>query len=233
MVEDAKALEEVVVVGYTTQRKATITGSVATITTKDLKQSPTANLTNALAGRMPGLMANQFSGGEPGVDGADLRIRGASTYGDQTPIFIIDGVERDDMAYLAPEEIETFTILKDASATAAYGIRGANGVVVITTKRGQASEKPSVSFKASVGTNSPAKFPEYLGSAQYAELYNEARMNMGVDPSSPDLFSTNVIEDFKMGKDIIGIILIMLSNQVFSRIIVCLSEAAPNAPVTM
>ena len=78
------------------------------------------------------------------------------------------------MAYLAPEEIETFTILKDASATAAYGIRGANGVVVITTKRGQASEKPSVSFKASVGTNSPAKFPEYLGSAQYAELYNEA-----------------------------------------------------------
>lgn len=75
MVEDAKALEEVVVVGYTTQRKATITGSVATITTKDLKQSPTANLTNALAGRMPGLMANQFSGGEPGVDGADLRIR--------------------------------------------------------------------------------------------------------------------------------------------------------------
>ena len=141
MVEDAKALEEVVVVGYTTQRKATITGSVATITTKDLKQSPTANLTNALAGRMPGLMANQFSGGEPGVDGADLRIRGASTYGDQTPIFIIDGVERDDMAYLAPEEIETFTILKDASATAAYGIRGANGVVVITTKRGQASEQ--------------------------------------------------------------------------------------------
>lgn len=90
-----------------------------------------------------------------------------------------------------------------------------------------------MSFKASVGTNSPAKFPEYLGSAQYAELYNEARMNMGVDPSSPDLFSTNVIEDFKMGKDIIGIILIMLSNQVFSRIIVCLSEAAPNAPVTM
>ena len=115
MVEDAKALEEVVVVGYTTQRKATITGSVATITTKDLKQSPTANLTNALAGRMPGLMANQFSGGEPGVDGADLRIRGASTYGDQTPIFIIDGVERDDMAYLAPEEIETLNAYQNGN----------------------------------------------------------------------------------------------------------------------
>lgn len=200
MVEDSKALEEVVVVGYATQKKATITGSIATITTKDLKQSPTANLTNALAGRMPGLMANQFSGGEPGVDNADLRIRGASTYGNQTPIFIIDGVERDDMAYLSPEEIETFTILKDASATAAYGIRGANGVIVITTKRGQASEKPTVSFKASAGVNSPVKFPEYLGSAQYAELYNEARINMGVAPGSSELFSDATIEDFKNGK---------------------------------
>ena len=103
MVEDSKALEEVVVVGYTTQKKATITGSVSTITTKDLKQSPTANLNNALAGRMPGLMVNQFGGGEPGVDRADLRIRGMGTYGDKSPIVIVDGVERD-MSYLAPED---------------------------------------------------------------------------------------------------------------------------------
>lgn len=199
LIEDTKALEEVVVVGYVTQKKATITGFVATITTKDLKQSPTANLTNALAGRLPGLMANQFSGGEPGVDGADIRIRGVSTYGDQSPIVIVDGVERD-MTYLAPEEIETFTILKDASATAAYGIRGANGVIVVTTKRGKASEKPSVNFKASVGTNSPAKFPKYLGSADYATLYNEARINSGVDPSSSDLFSPAVIENFRKAK---------------------------------
>lgn len=199
LVEDAKALEEVVVVGYVTQKKATITGSVATITTKDLKQSPTANLTNALAGRLPGLMANQFSGGEPGVDGADIRIRGVSTYGDQSPIVIVDGVERD-MTYLSPEEIETFTILKDASATAAYGIRGANGVIVVTTKRGKASGKPSVNFKASVGTNSPAKFPRYLGSADYATLYNEARVNSGADPSSSDLFSQDVIANFRKAK---------------------------------
>lgn len=112
---------------------------MATITTKDLKQSPTANLNNALAGRMPGLMVNQFNGGEPGVDKADIRIRGMATYGDQSPIVIVDGVERD-MSYLAPEEIETFTILKDASATAPYGVRGANGVIIITTKRGKASE---------------------------------------------------------------------------------------------
>lgn len=140
LLEDSKALEEVVVVGYATQKKATITGSISTITTKDLKQSPAANITNALAGRMPGLMVNQFSGGEPGADKADINIRGFGTYGNSSPIIIIDGVERD-MSYLAPEEIETFTILKDASATAAYGVRGANGVILITTKRGKAQEK--------------------------------------------------------------------------------------------
>ncbi len=201
LVEDSKALEEVVVVGYTTQRKATITGSVATITTKDLKQSPTANINNALAGRMPGLMVNQFSGGEPGVDVADVNIRGMGTYGDKSPIVIVDGVERD-MSYLSAEEIETFTILKDASATAAYGIRGANGVIIVTTKRGQAQEKATVNFKASVGTNHPVKFPQYLGSADYATLYNEAMINSNpsTDPSSLTLFSEQSIENFRKAK---------------------------------
>ena len=138
--EDTKALQEVVVVGYTKQRKETMVGSVATITTKDLTQSPTANINNALAGRLPGLIVNQYAGGEPGVDQSELFIRGKSTYGNQGAIVIVDGIERD-MSYLAPDEIETFTILKDASATAAYGIRGANGVIVITTKRGKAAEK--------------------------------------------------------------------------------------------
>ena len=201
LIEDSKALEEVVVVGYTTQKKATITGSVSTITTKDLKQSPTANINNALAGRMPGLMANQFGGGEPGVDRADLRIRGMGTYGDKSPIVIVDGVERD-MSYLSPEEIETFTILKDASATAPYGVRGANGVIIITTKRGKASEKPSVNFKASVGFNEPVKFPTYLGSADYATLYNEAMINSNptTDPSLLELFSEQAIQNFRMAK---------------------------------
>ena len=201
LIEDSKALEEVVVVGYTTQRKATITGSVATITTRDLRQSPTANINNALAGRMPGLMVNQFSGGEPGVDVADIRIRGMGTYGDRSPIVIVDGVERD-MSYLSAEEIETFTILKDASATAAYGIRGANGVIIVQTKRGQAQEKATVNFKASVGTNHPVKFPKYLGSADYAMLYNEAMINSnpGTDPSSLTLFSEQSIENFRRAK---------------------------------
>ena len=201
MVEDTKALEEVVVVGYTTQKKATITGSISTITTKDLKQSPTANLNNALAGRMPGLMVNQFGGGEPGVDKADLRIRGIGTYGDKSPIVIVDGVERE-MSYLAPDEIETFTILKDASATAPYGVRGANGVIIITTKRGKASEKPSVNFKASAGTNAPVKFPKYLGSADYATLFNEAMVNTNptADPSQLELFKPESIENFRKAK---------------------------------
>lgn len=201
LTEDSKALEEVVVVGYTTQKKATITGSVATITTKDLKQSPTANINNALAGRMPGLMVNQFSGGEPGVDVADVNIRGIGTYGDKSPIVIVDGVERD-MSYLSAEEIETFTILKDASATAAYGIRGANGVIIVQTKRGQAQEKATVNFKASYGSNNPVKFPKYLGSADYATLYNEAMINSNpeTDPSTLTLFSSQAIENFKKAK---------------------------------
>ncbi|WP_291590526.1 SusC/RagA family TonB-linked outer membrane protein [Bacteroides sp.] len=201
--EDAKALQEVVVVGYTKQRKETMIGSVATITTKDLTQSPTANINNALAGRLPGLIVNQYAGGEPGVDQSELFIRGKATYGNQSAIVIVDGIERD-MSYLAPDEIETFTILKDASATAAYGIRGANGVIVITTKRGKAAEKATVNLKASVGINQPIGFPEYLGSADYATLYNEARLNdakmTGADINSLNLFSQQAIDNFRRAK---------------------------------
>ena len=203
LVEDTQALQEVVVVGYTTQRKETMIGSVATITTKELTQSPAANINNALAGRLPGLIVNQYAGGEPGVDQSEIFIRGKATYGDQSAIVIVDGIERD-MSYLAPDEIETFTILKDASATAAYGIRGANGVIVITTKRGKAAEKATVNLKASVGINQPIGFPEYLGSADYATLYNEARMNdalmTGADVSTLNLFSQQAIDNFRIAK---------------------------------
>ena len=206
LTEDSKALEEVVVVGYTKQRKETMVGAVATITTKDLAQSPTANINNALAGRLPGLIANQYKGGEPGVDKAEVFIRGKSTFNDQSPIIIVDGVERD-MSYLSADEIETFTILKDASATAQYGIRGANGVVVITTKRGQANERATVNFKAAYGINNAVKFPSYLGSADYAELYNEAtindaRMNGLSDSeiSKLNLFTDEAIQAFRNGQ---------------------------------
>ena len=201
--EDVRALQEVVVVGYTKQRKETMIGSVATITTKDLTQSPAANINNALAGRLPGLVVNQYAGGEPGVDRSELFIRGKSTYGDQNAIVIVDGIERD-MSYLSSDEIETFSILKDASSTAAYGIRGANGVIVITTKRGKAAEKATVNLKASMGVNKPIGFPDYLGSADYAILFNEAKINdalmTGSDISRLNLFSEEAISNFRKAK---------------------------------
>ncbi len=200
LTEDSRALDEVVVVGYTTQKRENITGAVSTITTKDLVQSPTANINNALAGRLPGMIVNQFSGGEPGVDKSELFIRGKSTYGDQSPIVIVDGIERD-MSYLSANEIESFTILKDAASTAPYGIRGANGVIVITTKRGEATEKATVNFKASLGFNRPTKLPELLGSADYAMLYNEAKRNDALmEGGTPtNLFTDQAIADFRNG----------------------------------
>ncbi len=203
LVEDSRALQEVVVVGYTKQRKETMIGSVATITTKDLQQSPTANLENALAGRLPGLIATQFGGGEPGEDQSSIYIRGKSTYGDQSPIVIIDGVERD-MTYVSADEVESFTILKDASATAEYGIRGANGVIVITTKRGMAQDKATVNVKIESGINSPCSYPKYCGSADYAMLYNEAMINDaqrdGSNINSSQLFSQDAIDKFRRAK---------------------------------
>ena len=136
LVEDSKTLQEVVVVGFGSQKKATLTGAVASVNVKELSQSPSANITNALAGRMPGLTVTQFGGGEPGKDVASFAVRGLSSYngGAQSPIIIVDGVERS-LSSLDPNEIETFSILKDASATAVYGIRGANGVIIVTTKK--------------------------------------------------------------------------------------------------
>lgn len=198
--EDSQALEEAVVVGFGVQRRISVTGAISSITTKDLKQSPTANLTNALAGRLPGLIVNQFAGGEPGVDQSDIFVRGFSTYGDKSPIIVVDGIERD-MRYLAPDEIETFSILKDAASTAPFGVRGANGVILITTKRGQSSGKALVNFKASVGINNLASRPKYLGSADYATLYNEAMTNdENRDLSTVKLFTDSAIESFRQAK---------------------------------
>lgn len=114
---------------------------------------------------------------------------------------IVDGIERD-MSYLAPDEIETFTILKDASATAPYGIRGANGVIVVTTKRGRKGEKPTVDFKASVGISEPIRYPDYLGSADYATLYNEAMLNdnPSLAADSPSLFTQTAIDNYRRAK---------------------------------
>ena len=186
------SMNEIVVVGYGKQKKVTVTGSVATITTKDLLQSPVSNLTNALAGRLPGLITTQRSG-EPGVDASTLYIRGIATLNNATPIAVVDGVERP-FQYIDPNDIESFSLLKDAAATAVFGMRGANGVVMITTKRGKRSA-PQMNFRTSYGKQEPTKIPEFLGSYDYARLRNEALINDGQLPS----FTEAQLEAYKNG----------------------------------
>lgn len=206
LVRDIRQLEEVVVVGYGTQKKITVTGSVTSVSATELKQTPATNLTNALAGKLPGLIATQYGGGEPGVDGSELFVRGISTYNSgnnsQKPIVIVDGIERS-FSNLNSDEVESVTLLKDASATAIYGVRGANGVILVTTKRGKISDRANVTFKASSGISSPIKFPEYLGSADYAMLYNEAVKNDALRdgvPTSKKLFSDEQITNYRKAK---------------------------------
>jgi TonB-linked SusC/RagA family outer membrane protein len=185
-------MNEVVIVGYGKQKKVTVTGSVATITTRDLLQSPVSNLSNALAGRLPGLITTQRSG-EPGVDASTLYIRGIATLNNATPITVVDGVERP-FQYIDPNDIETFSILKDAAATAVFGMRGANGVVMITTKRGK-REAPRLSLRSSYGKQQPTKIPQFLSSYDFARLKNEALINDGSQPA----FSDSQIDAYKNG----------------------------------
>ncbi|UYQ92125.1 TonB-dependent receptor [Chitinophaga horti] len=191
---NTSALQDVVIVGYGTQRKVTVTGAIATVATKELLQSPVSNLTNALAGRLPGLITTQRSG-EPGVDASTLYIRGIATTGTATPLIIVDGVERP-IDYVDPNDIATFSILKDAASTAVFGMRGANGVVLVTTKRGNVGP-PSVNFTMQGGYQEANKMPKYLNSYDYATLRNEAVRNDNPAASLP--FSAEQLEGFKNG----------------------------------
>lgn len=168
-------MNEVVVVGYGTQKKVTVTGSVATVKGAELDKSPTLNLSNSLAGRLPGITALQRSG-EPGGDGSIIRIRGTNTLGNSSPLIVIDGVpdRAGGLDRLNPADIESMSVLKDASA-AIYGARAANGVILITTKQGKTG-KPVVSYDFNRGWLQPTVVPKMGNSAQYAELLNEQRL---------------------------------------------------------
>lgn len=171
--DDNKSLDEVVVVGFGTQKKINATGAISSISTKELIQSPVANISNSLVGRLPGLFATQ-SGGEPGNDGSKIRIRGVGTFsGNTDPLTLVDGIQVENYNNIDPNEIESVTILKDASSTAVYGIRGANGVLIITTKRGKAGP-PKVSYTFNQGFNSFTDLREMMNSADYATHFNEA-----------------------------------------------------------
>ena len=141
--EDTQALDEVLVVGYGTQKKVTLTGSVVALKGEEITKSPSINIANSLAGRLPGVIINNRSG-EPGRDDPSIFIRGKSTTGNASPLILIDGVERGGLGELNPNDIENISVLKDASA-AIYGARAANGVILVTTKRG-AELKPSISL---------------------------------------------------------------------------------------
>lgn len=167
-------IDEVVVVGYGTQKKATVTGAITSIGKTELIQSPVASISNALVGRMPGLLSVQRYG-RPGDDASTLRIRGFGTFtGVQDPLIMVDGIETSNYNNIDPNEIESISILKDASATAVYGVRGANGVLIITTKRGKIS-KPKVSYTAQYATSRFTGMLRGLNAYQYATGYNLAR----------------------------------------------------------
>lgn len=191
-----KTLDQVVVVGYGKQKKATLTGSVTQINADEIKQSASVNISNALAGRMPGLITNNRSG-EPGSDGSSILIRGAGTTGNTAPLFVIDGVaNRSGFERLNPNDIESISVLKDASA-AIYGAQAANGVILVTTKRGKTG-KPTISYDGSFGLSQPTRVPKLVSSYEYAIFRNEKdlRQNAG----SPT-FTAQQIQKYKDGSD--------------------------------
>lgn len=190
--EDSKTLEEVVITAYGTgQKKASMVGSIEAIRPNDLKV-PATNLSNAFAGRLSGVIAVQRSG-QPGADGASFWIRGISTLSDATdPLIILDGVQvsASDLNNLDPEIIDNFSILKDATATAMYGTRGANGVMIVTTKSGGNMDKPIINFRFEGQFSQPTSTPKFVDGANYMELFNEAVTN---DGSGEILYSSDKI----------------------------------------
>ncbi|MNJ95532.1 TonB dependent receptor [compost metagenome] len=198
--ESDQSLDELVILGFgQTQKKVAQTGSSVSIGLKELKQSPTANITNALAGRLPGLTAIQISG-EPGNDKSQLLIRGRATMNGQEPLITIDGVKKDysAIALLDVNEIDNITILKDASATALYGVKGANGVIIVTTRRGKQG-KPEVSASVQRAVQTSIRLPEYLDSYNYAVLANEAYLNDHPGGTAP--YNAAALEGYRSGSD--------------------------------
>ncbi|MFZ4261386.1 SusC/RagA family TonB-linked outer membrane protein [Sphingobacterium sp. HJSM2_6] len=176
MYEDGSNIDEVTVVAFGTQKKTSVVGAITTVKASDLKISA-SNLTGSFAGKIPGVISYQTSG-EPGADNAQFFIRGVTTFGYQTsPLILIDGFEAttDNLARLQPDDIESFSILKDASATVLYGARGANGIIMVTTKAGR--EGPvALNARIDVNTAMPTKMIDMIGGVQYMQLYNQAQL---------------------------------------------------------
>lgn len=187
---DSQSLEEVVVIAYGQQKKVTVTGSVSSVNTKELLKSPTASLGNAISGKLPGVSTVQYSG-VPGADDPTIFIRGQASLNGSSPLILVDGVERS-FTQIDPNEVADITVLKDASATAVFGVRGANGVILVTTKRGE-SGKTRISASTSWGVQTVTQFLEFADSYTYANTFNRARISDGNLPR----FSDDVVRHFK------------------------------------
>lgn len=197
--DDSQMLGEVEIVAYGVQKKVTVTGAISSVKGADLLKSPTGSVSNMLSGQMAGLTTVQYSG-EPGDDAASIFVRGQATWTNSTPLIQVDGVERS-MNGIDPNEIESISILKDASATAVFGVRGANGVVLVTTKRGSEG-KAKISFSTSASVIAPTKSIELANSYQYATFYNQMQLNDNPNLTEDKLmFSPDIIQKFKDHSD--------------------------------
>lgn len=190
---DNVELQEVVAIAYGVQKKVSVTGAISSVDSEDLLKSSTPSLGNALAGRLPGLSTVQYSG-IPGADDPTIFIRGVGSLNSSNPLILVDGVERS-FTQIDPNEVENISILKDASATAVFGVRGANGVILITTKRGEAG-KTKISASTSFGTQSATRFIDFMGSYEYATFYNRVQKLDG-DPEEEWKYSKEAIQHFK------------------------------------
>lgn len=191
LLEDSETLEEVVVVGYGTQKKVNLTGSVSSVSAKDIQDVPTSNTTSLLQGRMPGLVISQ-NGGQAGKEDMEVRVRGVGTFGNNNPMVIIDGVEGtlSQMSDIPSADIENISVLKDAASAAIYGVRAANGVILITTKRGKAG-KVSVNYSGNYTIQTPM-LPKYIDSYHWALMKNDV---------APDTYDTVALQKLKDGSD--------------------------------
>lgn len=190
MQNDITAVDEIIVVGYGTQKKSSLTGSVAQIDNKQIMEAPVGNISNMLGGRLPGLISVQSSG-QPGADNSSLLVRGISTYGNASPMVIVDGIPRS-FNDLDPSEIQNISILKDASAAAVYGMQGSNGVILVTTKKGS-EQKATITYSGSYGIDENTRFPKFMDGIQFATYWNKA---MEMDGKTPT-FTENMLKSIK------------------------------------
>lgn len=192
--EEAKVLDDVVVVGYGVQKKANLTGSVASVSSKDLQDIPVANSTNLLQGRLPGVTLTS-NGGQAGNDTPEIRIRGIGTLsGNNDPMVLIDGVEASvsQMSLIPAADIDNISVLKDAASAAIYGVRAANGVILITTKRGGES-RPMITYSGSYTIQKATILPDYVNSYEWAKMYNES--------NGRDMYTADMLEKLRNGSD--------------------------------